>query len=306
MTNAPLYQAFGLHLCSDRPLPWLQLRSTNAAPVEPEVSIRFGAIGDSALDAGGPIICRRNWRANTAGFLLQVDGVAQFLVQDGSRILIEAEPGASQDEINAYLMGSAIAALLQQRRILTLHASAIDTPKGAVLFLGPSGIGKSTLLAAMQALGYSMLSDDISALRLSAAAPAQVLPAYPALRLQPSSLNKLGQTSQGASKLSADKDKYVLAARRYCRDARPLARAFLLTASARCDVALEPLPRSEQFRWLTQFTFRKNYYQGHGLTAFHFDAVQALAQRDLLARLERPKEAFEIDAMAELVAGALA
>ena len=34
-----------------------------------------------------------------------------------------------------------MAALLQQRHILTLHASAIQTEHGAVLFMGRSGIG---------------------------------------------------------------------------------------------------------------------------------------------------------------------
>ena len=53
-----------------------------------------------------------------------------------------------ESDVRVFLLGSCIGALLHQRGILVLHAGAIHTDKGAVLFTGPWGIGKSTLLAA--------------------------------------------------------------------------------------------------------------------------------------------------------------
>ena len=41
-----------------------------------------------------------------------------------------------------------------------MHGSAVATARGAVIFVGPSGVGKSTLAAALQQKGKSILLID--------------------------------------------------------------------------------------------------------------------------------------------------
>ena len=74
------------------------------------------------------------------------------------------------------------AALLQQRGVMTLHASAIETQAGAVLFAGPSGIGKSSLAAALVERGNTMLADDVTGVVLDAAGRPVALSAFPVAR----------------------------------------------------------------------------------------------------------------------------
>ncbi|HWU72175.1 MAG TPA: hypothetical protein VN137_01730 [Sphingomonas sp.] len=49
---------------------------------------------------------------------------------------------------------------------LPVHAAALDNGEGAVLIFGHSGVGKSTLTAAMAASGWDIMSDDMSILSL--------------------------------------------------------------------------------------------------------------------------------------------
>jgi hypothetical protein len=51
-------------------------------------------------------------------------------------------------------------ALVYSRSYPALHAGAVRTPLGAVLFPGASGAGKSTLMAGLLGAGYDVLADD--------------------------------------------------------------------------------------------------------------------------------------------------
>jgi hypothetical protein len=61
--------------------------------------------------------------------------------------------------VSVWLFGPALILLLARRRIFCLHASAIRVGNGAVLVLGESGAGKSTMA---RAAGGARLCDDIS------------------------------------------------------------------------------------------------------------------------------------------------
>lgn len=300
MTDAYHFRAFGLNILSDLPIGTLE-----QGPDAPhDVRIRSGCVKDH-LGPGTGKISIRNWEADGRNFLLKVQDVARFWITTGSRIVIDPAPGAHASDIEAYLLGSAFAALLQQRRLLTLHASAIDTPQGAVLFMGKSGAGKSTLLAALLARGYSMITDDISALDFARPDAPMVHPAFPMLRLSRSALTTFGHRAENLTPMRADKDKFLLPADTFCETPRPLRHAFLLSPQDRGDVVLKPLNPADQFQWLTQFTFRKNYYNGHGLEPFHFGAVSSLARRKVLTKVIRPTRTFDIQGLADRIEQAL-
>ena len=85
------------------------------------------------------------YQAKRGMLLLNVERVARFLISSGNEILVDVVPGAEWDMVLLLLFGSAFGALLHQRKLLVVHASAIATTRGAVLFTGASGYGKSTL-----------------------------------------------------------------------------------------------------------------------------------------------------------------
>ena len=94
---------------------------------------RNGPFVEGGVDAHG--LC---FRTAPSLFVLPVDGVARCLVREGREIVVErARDG--DGAVIAFLLGSVLAAWLQQRGVLAVHA-------GAVQFAGHAGQGKSTLL----------------------------------------------------------------------------------------------------------------------------------------------------------------
>ena len=93
--------------------------------------------------------------------LLQVACIGRFWVHDGTEIVLAPASDAREDDLRLIVWGTAFGALLHQRGLLGLHASAIMVPEGSVAFAGPSGVGKSTLATACWQQGYPILADDI-------------------------------------------------------------------------------------------------------------------------------------------------
>jgi hypothetical protein len=130
-------------------------------------------------------------------FRLAVTGVAQYLVEEGSRISVEPVAGAAPEEIRLFLLGSAMGALLYQRGLFPLHGSAVETAWGAMIFVGEQGVGKSTLAAHFHRMGYRLLSDDVCAVAVGPEG-LQVLPALAQFRLC-ADTNALGRQRARAS-----------------------------------------------------------------------------------------------------------
>ena len=88
-----------------------------------------------------------------------------------SRGVIHAEPheGADPAAVEHRIVSVMIPLLLAERGDLVVHASAVETPSGAVLFAGPSGRGKSTTVAALSRAGMPVLAEDGLALGLTEA-----------------------------------------------------------------------------------------------------------------------------------------
>ncbi len=81
---------------------------------------------------------------------------------DPDRGLVTAlpQPGAPATSIEHRLVSVIIPLLLAEQGDLVIHASAVDTDAGAVLFAGPSGRGKSTTVAALARAGLPTLAED--------------------------------------------------------------------------------------------------------------------------------------------------
>jgi len=69
--------------------------------------------------------------------------------------------------VKSWLFGSIFTAVLQMNNRFALHASAVRTPRGVVLFCGRSGIGKSTIATRLNAHGFDIVSDDKAVLFLN-------------------------------------------------------------------------------------------------------------------------------------------
>lgn len=94
--------------------------------------------------------------------LATIPGVGAYFVQNGERIIVQPEPGASDEMVHLYLLGLCFGAILHQRGILPLHASCLYADGGALMILGTSGAGKSTASSVLMNRGWLLMSDDIT------------------------------------------------------------------------------------------------------------------------------------------------
>ena len=117
------------------------------------------------------------------GFLLRFHGWADFLISTGGRE-IDCYPRTGTDlvTLSHLLLDQVIPMVLSQRGELVLHAGAVASREGAIVFLGETGLGKSTLSASFCQQGFALLTDDCLLLRREGQ-EFRIIPSYPGLRL---------------------------------------------------------------------------------------------------------------------------
>jgi hypothetical protein len=135
-----------------------------------------------------------------------INGVADYLVENGRRITIAPQAPIDSPDIRLFLLGSGFGLLCHQRGVLPIHASTVDIDGEAVLLAGASGAGKSTLAAAFLRRGL-VLSDDVSPLDLSGVEPV-ILPGLRRIRLWSDSIVDAGWNKQDMERCRAGLEKF--------------------------------------------------------------------------------------------------
>ncbi|MBK1875653.1 hypothetical protein [Pelagicoccus mobilis] len=176
------YRAYSLIIESEIELPELSPAESSESV---DLTIRIGEVPVVLQD---PVAEGARFQAAPGVLLVVVDGVGRFLARDGETIIVDRESGTTDSDIRLFLLGTMLGGVLQQRGILTLHGSVVDSPQGAVAILGHSGAGKSTTAYALHERGFSLVSDDLCAVRLNDAGEPRVFGGYPQFKLWPDSL----------------------------------------------------------------------------------------------------------------------
>ncbi|MCB0047275.1 MAG: hypothetical protein KDD92_17755 [Caldilineaceae bacterium] len=150
------------------------------------------------------------WQADERTFLLEIPDIARFRVKDGE--VAYASLGDLDDRaIRMFGAGLPAAAAWIQQGYFTLHASAVATPSGAVLFAGSSAVGKSAVAAALAQRGYPVLADEVAPLNLSASGPLTLVASPDApLLLWRDVMKELGMDAEKYTPLRPGLPRYVV------------------------------------------------------------------------------------------------
>jgi hypothetical protein len=161
--SQPLYGVYGISLRSEFAL------ALPGCPGEALTQIEVCA-GSSAAFAeavqGSALKSRSDWYhyANLAdgSSYVRWEELGEFLVSsDGRRIICLKADQASIESFQVYLLGQALSFALVKIGFEPLHATAIAVGGEAVVLLGASGFGKSSLAACFLAEGDPLLTDDL-------------------------------------------------------------------------------------------------------------------------------------------------
>lgn len=277
--HATTYLAYGLHICSDLPLPELPLTEAGRAT---DVSITCGSIGWTP-----PPGDHSDGYVSVAGdtAYIFVEEVGAFAITAGRHIVVDAPPTTSEDLLRVFLLGGALGLLLDQRGYLVLHASAVALEGRVVVFVGSSGEGKSTTAAAMHRRGHPLLADDLVAVDLTGAEPT-VYPGFSRVKLTYTAAAALGYDQDALTVFNPEDER---------RDwrAEPLA-PTPLPLQAIIELVSAPATRLLRSSKRGAFTTLLNHAYAVGLTGrstpAHLHQSVRAAKQIPFYTLERPRD----------------
>ena len=289
------YWAHGLRLRSVIELP-LPLSLPHDASLAPDVTIR---LGDLPAAISRPIAERRLtaadrrgfWQATGSEFLMDVENAGRFHVIGGSEVRVR--PGADVALAGRIFVRALLPLLLQQRGLATLHASAVATDAGAVLFLGSSGAGKSSLAAALAQLGRPLMADDVAAVARASDGQMEVLPATPRTKLCADAMEQLGLSAEEHVKVNGSAKFFFGPS---CFHSSPLpVYALYLLEKAQPDAAftIEALSKIDALRALSTHTYKRIYLFRLGRWAMHWQRLSELVRQVPMHRVTRSDGALQ-------------
>jgi len=288
------YWAYDLRIHAELECP--ELPSLSVEGGNPDVTVRLLPPREDALEA----LENGYYEVQSGVFSLAIPGVAQYRVEEGQRIFITPLPDAPTDKVRLFLLGSAMGALLYQRGLFPIHGSAIETPWGAMIFVGAQGAGKSTLAAEFHREGYRLLSDDVCAV---AATPdgLQILPALAQLRLCTDAYERLGARN-GAR---FDVDKFVIPiADGYCSRRAPLRAIHILAEHDGATPEFNVLRGFDRVQRLFENLYRPHYLKGQATQSGLMRMAGLIAQQGTMVEVKRRRDPETIGALVDFLGSA--
>lgn len=287
------YTAYGLNFSSAIRLPELR-QNSNA---KPDIHIKFGKTPES-LPFPSPNGLA--WQSAPGQTLLTIDNVARYLVNHNDEIIIEPEPSTKESDIRVYLLGSVLGVILHAKEILVLHSSVIQTKKGAVLFMGKSRAGKSTLLGTFLKRGYSMLADDKAGIIVDENGVAQALSAFPMARITKETVNSINFPAD-EKYYNPDLRKYFFPVESFCREPQKIYAAYSINANNQAEIKLAKLESFELFEILTRHIYRRRFVNLPEVKKVNFNTLGVLAKQAKITKVIRPDDVSRIEELANII-----
>ncbi len=285
---------FGLRIQSEIELPGCV--NTDSTP---DVIIRLGGVPKNLHNPKLTLACTQ---VSPDSFLLSLDNIARYLVENGNSITIEPVAGVGEEEIRLFLMSSVWSALLLQRGILPLHGSCIRVKERAIVIGGYSGNGKSTLAVALMQAGYPLISDELCGVTISENSQPLILPGFRQVLLWKDSLEKLGIESHGLLQTRPNIEKYILP----LEDSDTiepvlLGGLYILSVINTPTYQVIPIHGISKVSMLVDSTYRVKHVGGLGLNVLHFKQCTGIAKSIEVKNIERPTYPFDIPALVRVI-----
>lgn len=295
------YWGFGLTIKSEMEFPELLSFEFEKA----DVTIRIGKTPEKLN--GEDVIEKVRVSISPTEYLLKVLDIANYYAGNGNEIIIESLTGADEKSVRLFMLSNAMAAILHQRNMIPLHASAVHYEDGVVLFCGRSGAGKSTTATALQKQGYKIFSDDVCVLK-EIDGQLMVLPSYPMMKLWEDSFAKVGMEMAG------EEDKIRPHLPKYARwyhsefgiDPMPVKQIFIIDPSNQAEeVSIKKAGHLEAFQELQKNTYRPVQTSTMKKRDIHFMMISKLAGVAPVAKITRPQQGNSVEALASYIQAVL-
>jgi len=231
----------------------------------------------------------------TDGYLFRFRRFANFHWAPGQQQLTcYLRPGVQMKTARHLLLDQVLPILAGDRGDRNgLHGSAVVIEQGAVVFVGETGRGKSTLAASFGSAGHPVITDDCVVLKADRG-NLHAIPTYPSLRLwQDAAETVSGHVAVPSSPVAEYSAKLRIDTRSlrslsFYREAAPLRCVYVLERlGPRRSVEIERLSQREAFIQLIRFGFRLDPHHSRDL-AREMEQVAELSSTIPVRRLRIP------------------
>lgn len=317
------YRAYGLKCVSNVPISGFCLHPVVPQNVEPDIYLDLLSVPSDWVRTARNLT-RRTLHAKpvaagdgSSGCTVSILGgqeAFQLVYNDGTEFFIDGsathvwggcQPDFGVDFLATYLRGPVMGFILRRRGVIALHASAVNIGGQAIVLLGESESGKSTIAAALALRGSPVLCEDITPLKLSGN-NFSVEPGYAQIGLWPDSVEALFGTADALPRLTPGWEKCFLAldgkGTRFELKERPLSVVYLLAPRS----PSEDLPRIDQISpreallGLVQNTYM-NWLLDRKQRAAEFDFLSILVNSVPVQRIVPHSDPARIAALCDLI-----
>ncbi len=287
------YKIFGFTIASE-----FQIDDLLSSDAIPDVSIRYGVI-DS--DLKNPVYTGVRFQIAKNEFLLKVDNVAKFRISKGETIIVDKVEGAGDNEINLFLLGSAMGALIHQREMLPIHGSTIKIKDKSVIFSGVSGAGKSSISAYFVKKGYKIVADDISVVS-SKNDKNYVSPGYPRIKLWEDVSTKLNIETNDSLRIRPEINKFgVNVSESFYNSDIEVNKMIIINTKNTSGFEIEKLKGIEKFNALKNNTYRFNFAEKLQKKQSLFSFYSKFLPNIDIYRLSRPQKPLMLDELYKFI-----
>jgi len=264
-----------------------------------DVEIKTGAV-PASLD--NPVKQTVRFSLAENDFILTVDNIARYRVQNGNSITVEPARNATSDEVRLFMYGSAFAALFHQRGMMPLHASAVYNSNGAIAFAGNAGAGKSSLSFSLIETGaFKLVSDDITILNYKDG-NISVQPGMPHVKLWADVLEHTQKDIKQLKSIRKEIQKYRYPVEdNFTTTPVMLKSLFFLSTHHHPEILILPVSGAEKFNLLQNNIFRSQFISGKHLQEKYFKLITAISQKVPVFRVIRPRHGLGIEQLRDKV-----
>ena len=254
-----------------------------------ETRVREGSV---PRKLAGTALLDDSWALHGDEFAFRtLDGVGLHY-RRGAGITLEQPAGIDPRTIELWLNGTLYAAIAALNGLFPLHASAVAYRGRVHAFSGPTGAGKSTLVAALGVTalgraGFAQFCDDTLILDIAGDGPAVCLPGHKRLKLWPEGVALAGV--EPGELVAADYPKHYVAPVAGSID-EPLPLAELVFLESGSDPLVVPLRGAHRIDRLQDdhYTAQLWHQASDHSRAERFAMLAALARRIPMSRFVRP------------------
>ncbi|MBP8259843.1 MAG: hypothetical protein KA118_09295 [Verrucomicrobia bacterium] len=237
-------------------------------------------------------------------YIARFPGMADFeLSADGASIQCYPVPGTPLPTIEHLYLNQVLPLALSRQGKLVFHASAIESQAGALVFMGPSGRGKSTLAASFAQNRFRILADDALQIDKTADGAYQARPGHRSIRLWADSQAAVapGSTRRAPSLDHTDKARLLPdSTLAFCPTPRPLHRIYLLGDDTVSETVFLPVRPRDALIEMLRHSFILDF-RAPGLMEAHFDRLADLVRQPIHYRLEYPRRYDRLPALCQAI-----